>query len=132
MQLKSNLLRIWRSLRLLDFLIFVLVVVVFVATTLFAMQFSADASEVTVKADGKLYIYRLDKDLKFDVTGPLGLTYIEIKNKAVRIVDSPCRDKICVHMGWLQSGGQWAACLPNRVFLSISSAKKDGIDASTY
>ena len=132
MNLRNYLVRIWRALRFLDFLSFTLVIAVFVATIVFAMHFSADASEVTVKAGEKLYIYRLDKDLEFDVAGPLGMTRIEIKNRAVRVVDSPCRDKLCVHMGWLRSGGQWAACLPNRVFVSINSAEKDGIDASTY
>ena len=132
MKLQKDLGRVLAALRVLDFLVLGLVVVAFAGTTFFAMHFSADAKEVTVKAGEKLYIYRLDKNLEFDVAGPLGLTHIEIKDKAVRVVDSPCRDKICVQMGWLRNGGQWAACLPNRVFLSINSAEKDGIDATTY
>lgn len=124
--------RLWKSLRIVDYLVFLVAIGVFGVTLLFAIGMATGASEVSIKAGDQLYVYRLDKDIEFDVQGPLGPTKVEIKGKAVRIIDSPCRDKICVHSGWLRMGGQWAACLPNKVFVSINSGTADEVDASTY
>lgn len=128
----KQLFRVFKALKFFDFVIFGFSIASFLVIMGLALQLSASASEVTIKAGDNRYIYRLEKDLEFDVAGPLGLTHIEIKNKAVRVVDSPCRDKICIHSGWLNSGGQWTACLPNRVFLSINAGNSDSVDASTY
>lgn len=32
---------------------------------------------------------------------------------------SDCPDKVCVSSGKLSKDGEWAACLPNRVFLKV-------------
>jgi len=125
-------LRIWKRLQVLDYLVIAFALGVFIFTLLLALRMSTDASEVSIKAGDQVYVYRLDKNIEFEVQGPLGATKIEIKDKAVRIVDSPCRDKICVHSGWLRNGGQWAACLPNKVFVSINAGKADVLDAATY
>lgn len=53
------------------------------------------------------------------VHGPLGDTIIQIANGAARIVASPCTQKICINRGWLSRAGETAACLPNRVSLSM-------------
>jgi hypothetical protein len=46
---------------------------------------------------------------------------LEIKNGKIRFFDSDCRDKICIKAGFLDSPGQAAACLPNRVAIKIIS-----------
>ena len=123
---------IWKRLRILDYCVVAVAIGTFAALLVFVIQLSGAASEVSIKADDQLYVYRLDKNQEIAVQGPLGTTEIEIKENAVRIVDSPCRDKICVHSGWLRNGGQWAACLPNKVFVNIKTGTADTLDASTY
>ena len=44
---------------------------------------------------------------------------IEIDGSRARVVDSPCRDKLCVHAGWLERPGDVAVCLPRRVIVEI-------------
>lgn len=56
---------------------------------------------------------------KFSVTGPLGETRIEISDGAVRILSSPCQQKICVNRGWLSHAGETVACLPNRISVTL-------------
>lgn len=81
-------------------------------------------------------VYPLSQDREILVPGPLGETLVEIKDEQVRFVSSPCRDKICVYASFLSRRGQWAACLPNGVFVTITGedAAGDGpaVDASTF
>ncbi|MCX6089536.1 MAG: NusG domain II-containing protein [Candidatus Atribacteria bacterium] len=51
------------------------------------------------------------------VDGPLGKTTIQIQEGKVWVTDSPCQDKICIHMGKIPDNGGFIACLPNKVIL---------------
>lgn len=53
------------------------------------------------------------------VKGPLGTTIVEVDGTRARVVSSPCPDKICVKMGWLEQVGDYSACLPNRVLIEM-------------
>jgi hypothetical protein len=52
---------------------------------------------------------------------------LEIKNSKIRFFSSNCRDKICVKAGFLDSAGQAAACLPNRVAIKIISSNSNNV-----
>lgn len=61
--------------------------------------------------------------------GLLGTTTIEIKGKKVRVVNSPCPEKICVKMGWKNKNGQTIVCVPNKVVIKIGSPlQKEEVD----
>ena len=53
---------------------------------------------------------------------------IEIAAGKARVTDSPCRDKLCVHAGWLERPGDVAVCLPQRVIVEIRGAARNGVD----
>jgi len=62
--------------------------------------------------------------------GLLGTTRIEIKGKKVRVISSPCPEKICVKMGWKSKNGETIVCVPNKVVVKIISAsQKEDVDA---
>ncbi len=61
----------------------------------------------------------LNKPGKYTVSGPIGKSIIEIKNRSARFIRSPCHGKQCIHMGWQSHTGSFAACLPNRLTLTI-------------
>jgi hypothetical protein len=44
---------------------------------------------------------------------------IKIEDGAIAFFESDCPDQVCVHSGFLRRPGQWAACLPNRVLVTI-------------
>ena len=54
-----------------------------------------------------------------EVPGPLGITVVELDGLRARVISSPCPDKICIKMGWLERPGDYAACLPNRVLAEV-------------
>jgi len=83
-----------------------------------------DAGEFAKISVGRADTIRipLDHDRLLPVKGPLGTTVLEIHNGKVRFVDSPCHGKQCIHAGWLQNGGDFAACLPNGVSVTVSGS----------
>lgn len=53
------------------------------------------------------------------VNGKLGDSVIHIKNGKAAFINSPCKNKQCIHSGWLNRNGDTTACLPNRITLSV-------------
>jgi hypothetical protein len=52
--------------------------------------------------DGLVGRYGLERARTLAVPGPLGESEIRIADGAARFVASPCRNKVCVHRGWLR------------------------------
>ena len=61
----------------------------------------------------------LDYNKRIELEGKLGHSIIEIKDRQVRFVDAPCKDKQCIISGWLSKDGEMAACLPNGISVQI-------------
>ncbi len=118
--------------RKLDYaaLLFSLTVIVLFSYNIYSGQ--GEAFSVKVESEGREWIYPLDRDRIIRVEGPIGITEIHIENNSVYIHDSPCPDKLCVMAGKLDRTGQWAACLPNRIFVSIEGNQDDEIDDLNY
>lgn len=93
---------------------------------------SPTGSVLEIRVGGKVYIKQdLTRDAIIEVKGPLGTTVVQIADQQARILSSPCRDKICVHMGPIEARGGVLICVPNEVSAHIVSDKKEGFDALT-
>lgn len=44
---------------------------------------------------------------------------IQVKNGQIRVLESDCPDKICVHTGFISDITQTAVCMPNKAVLEI-------------
>ncbi len=86
---------------------------------------------VIVSANGKTYAYPIEKDATLSFRGPLGETIVVVEDGTVRIASSPCAEKLCISEGGFSEGGQWVACLPNKVMVRIAG-KGANIDAATF
>lgn len=80
-----------------------------------------------VERDGRV-IYRapLDRRRPVSLSGPLGETKALIENGTVRILQSPCRHKVCIGMGRIGRAGEWLACVPNHLLLRIEGGNALG------
>lgn len=83
---------------------------------------------VTIESEGEKWVYPIDEERTIAIEGPLGETVVEIKDHLVRIKESPCPDHICVFRGWMQNSGEFAACLPNRVIVSVEGHEHEDVD----
>jgi hypothetical protein len=105
----------------LDIIIIIVAVAAVVSTAVFAVGARGGEGEGLVKSDGGEFVYSLEREGTVELEGPIGITTIAIRDGAIRVVDSPCRDKTCITRGWLSAPGDWTACLPNRVFVQVRS-----------
>jgi hypothetical protein len=115
-----------------DRILFLLLLSVSLAGIFFIKDIMPQSKSVLVEVNGKpVYILPLDKNRILSVEGPEGNTTIEIKDRKVRITDSPCSNKLCIKQGWIHSGS--IVCLPNRVVVTVGDKdrQKDGPDAIT-
>lgn len=111
----------------------VLSISVVVGTALIVAGGAGEAQQVVIESDEGLFVYPIDAERSIAVSGPIGDTIVHIHDGAAAVTESPCRDKICIAAGHLNESGQWAACLPNRVFVRVSGAEgENAIDAQTY
>lgn len=116
-----------------DVVIVAVGIAVIVAFARIAAGAAGPAALVEIRSDSGLEVYVLSQNRTITVPGPLGESIVEVREGVVYFLDSPCRDRICVAAGRLDRSGQWAACLPNRVFVTVS-AREDtlDIDATTF
>ena len=81
---------------------------------------NSDAGYLQIQAASKTPITEeLSPDRTIHINGPLGDSVIEINNGRTRFISSPCRNKVCVQTGWLETSGDLAACLPNRISIFL-------------
>lgn len=50
-----------------------------------------------------------------------------VRGGSIAVTNSPCKNKICVHTGYISKGGQAIVCLPERMVVTLVS--EDGFDA---
>lgn len=58
------------------------------------------------------------------VEGMNGPSTVVIEDGRAFMLESTCRDKICIGMGRVDSSGQSVVCLPNRVVIRIVGSRK--------
>lgn len=109
-----------------------LIVVSVLSVVVYAGE-ATDAELVSVKAEDEEFLYSLDERLTEKYDGPLGTTVVEIEDGAVWVEEDPGPLQICVQKGRISQGGEWLACLPNKVFIRIEgSTSADGVDGQAF
>lgn len=73
----------------------------------------------------------LDGRRELAVAGSRGESRIAIRPGGARFLESACSGKQCIHAGWLERAGAFAACLPNGVSLTLVG-DTDGYDGIGY
>ncbi len=57
---------------------------------------------------------------------------VEVKNNKVRIQESSCPYKFCVHTGWVDKPYKQIVCVPNKIYVKIFSKSELEVDALSY
>lgn len=73
----------------------------------------------------------LESEREVTVPGPRGPTRIAVRPGGARFLSSPCPAKYCIHAGWLDRAGDFAACLPNGISLTLLGGR-EGYDGIGY
>lgn len=83
------------------------------------------AHEVIITSPAGSRHYALEQTQQIELQGAIGAAHLEIQEGAVRFVRSPCRHQICVRSGWHRRSGAVAACVPNRISLTLRGGESD-------
>ena len=90
------------------------------------------AERAVLRLDGRVVAeYPLTADHRVEVTGPLGITVVEIKPGRARVLSDPGPRQYCVRQGWLTQANAVAICAPNHVSLSLAGGQA-GYDSLSY
>jgi len=114
-----------------DFLLFsILFLIIFLTYIFLKLNNSPEETVLIQNYKGDFIRLPLSENKTIEIPGPLGKSVVEIKNRRVRILSSPCPDKLCVKQGYIRESGQVIVCLPNRVVIKIEG--RASFDALTY
>lgn len=80
--------------------------------------------------DGE-FVYPLDKDRTIPAAGALGTSLLVIQDGRASFAESPCPNKDCARSAAISRSGDWAACLPNHIFIRVEADGKPSFDAMT-
>ena len=121
-----------RNLKALDLVAFLVAVFVTGGAAFSAYGGNKNATHLHVEVSKGAFLYDLSRDVRLEFDGPIGTTVVVISDGNAKVESSPCREQICVNSGILKEGGDWTACLPNRVFLEVTGNEGNGIDAVSF
>ncbi len=97
------------------------------------LQHSKTAAKAVIMVHSKVYkIVNLNKNETFKIKwkGKYLMT-VQVKDGAIRAKDSTCKNKICVHTGWISKDGQSIVCVPNHIIIYTEGAKAASYDLIT-
>lgn len=75
------------------------------------------------------YRKSLTHDGQWVLHGAVGKSVIEISDGSIRIVDSDCPQRLCVHQGAIRRVGGLIVCVPNKITIWIEGKRQDIFDA---
>ena len=111
-----------------DFL-FLAISVILIALSLIVLSGnSAGPAVAVIKVKDTEYIYPLNQPRELEFEGVLDKAHLIIHDGCIEFVESPCRDKICIHMGQAREDGDFLACLPNRIIVTIEGGEDSDTD----
>jgi hypothetical protein len=117
--------------------IFALIIIFFALIPLYGG--AGDRRVITLKGGEKTWVFPQEAEETVTIPGPLGGTVVEIRGGQARVLSSPCQNQTCVSAGAIRAHGQWVACLPNKVLVSVeggpgetSSQKGAEVDAAAW
>jgi hypothetical protein len=115
-----------KKITLIDVLICMIFIVSIIIISFFVFFVNSKKSSILIiQTKNDKYYYSINQNKTLKINGELGVTTIEIKNDRFHFIDSPCKNKICIHFGWSDSPNVPIICLPNKVSAYIINNDKD-------
>lgn len=119
---KAKMKNFFKRFKLLDWIIIAAVLsVIGLLTVATVRKNGGKPVYLKVTSGNGVYLYELSDNKTVSIRGKIGITQVEIKNGAARVLSSPCPSKTCMVQPAISHVGEWIACLPNEVFLQIVS-----------
>lgn len=107
-----------------DIILIALLLLISICAFLFVRLTGKQGSAAVVSVEGEV-VQRIDlgKDGVYELNG--GTNILEVKGGKARMIHADCPDKLCTHMGSIDSDGQAIICLPNKLTVVVQSDSKN-------
>lgn len=110
----------FKLIRKADIILFAALLIIGILISVPAFAGGARGAYVVVKVDGREYgTYSLLEDRTVTIENSGHVNKITIKNGAVQMVESSCKNQLCVRQGKIFTTDKSIVCLPNRVTVEI-------------
>jgi hypothetical protein len=118
----------------LDFVVLAASLALILCSGLAVYTGAESGSRVVIQGSGKTWVFPLEAEERISVPGPLGETVVTIAGGQALVLSSPCDNQLCVAAGHIGRPGNWTACLPNKVLVSIEGRpdERGTIDAVAW
>jgi hypothetical protein len=118
----------------LDFAVLAVALALTLGSALAVYSGAGSGGRVVIRGSGRTWVFPLEAEERIAVPGPLGETVVGIGGGRAAVLSSPCANQTCVAAGHIGRPGNWTACLPNQVLVSIESREDENgtIDAAAW
>lgn len=111
-------------------MIFAVLFAIFSASFLLLRNAGHEGTIADIYIDGELYekidlnavVTPYDKKIKTEN----GYNIIHVEHGGISVIDSDCRDRICVHQGVISDDAVPIVCMPHRLVIEIEGDTVDG------
>jgi len=115
-----------------DILAILLSVLVFSFFTFFGWNKNGESALLLIEDASGSALYPLSENRIVTVLGPVGESVIKIDDGKAAFTHSDCTNNLCIQMGSIDKSGEWAACLPNEIFITITGKGEDEVDSVVF
>ncbi len=116
----------------IDYALILIFILIIIASILLLPKSKGESKMLVAGSPKGEYIYSMSQNGLYSIEGVLGISIIQIEDGQAWFVDSPCPNKTCVQSGRISNNGDWAACLPNDVFIRIEESSSAQMDATAF
>ncbi len=108
--------------------ILIIIIAVIALVFIFYSTKTNDNNTIKIQCNGDEYIYDLDTDRDIYLQGAIGEAHIIVKDSKIWMLESPCKNKICLKMKPIDQNGGFIACIPNKILITVENNKEVVVD----
>lgn len=103
-----------------DIILFLVLIFATLGLWWFSLSGEVTGQKAVITVDGKEYgVYSLSKNQTIEIVQHGHNNKITIKNGAVQMTYSDCKNQTCVNTGQITETSQTIVCLPNKIMVEI-------------
>lgn len=116
-----------------DILLGIILIFLCLGVSFAIAQSDAFPKFVKVTVGSELYgTYDLSQNQDITIKKNGHINVIRIHNQEVQMMESDCKNQVCIHQGAIRQVNQTIVCLPNHVIISIEGEKSSQNDSVSY
>lgn len=107
-----------------DIVLLIVLLAAGIGLSALSFAFGGSGQKAVITVDGALYgTYSLSENQTIEIRQKNHINKITIKDGAVQMSYSSCRNQVCVKAGKADSANQSIVCLPNRVMVEVTGGE---------